>query len=123
MSNEVQGATLTRPIPGVRTSALFSIAVTLTDAGTVTSIAVPDAAVAFRLLPATDIRFAVGEDPEAVATSGAANDPTDIQVDELSVGGIAPADFWEVRYLPPGKSRSLRLLGASGNEVVDVEFF
>ena len=124
MSNEVQGATLIRPIPDVRTGALFSIAVTLSETpGEVTSVAVPDGAVGFRLYPATAVRFAVGEDPEEAATSGDASDPADIQVSELAVGSIAKANAWEVRYLPSGGSRSLRLVGAAGDEVVEVEFF
>jgi len=43
----------------------------------------------------------------------------------LAVGGIVPAASWEARLLEDysGASRSVRLVGATGSEVVTVEFF
>lgn len=119
MASDVQGAELTRPSAGARAGALKSIQATLSTAGTVTTVFVPDSAIGFRLYPGTAVRFAINENPAAIATSSS----TSIATSALAVGGIARASAWEQRYLPPGVSRTLRLIGAAGSEVVDIEFF
>jgi hypothetical protein len=104
-----------------RTGALSSIAITLSATpGTVTSVTIPDTARGVRLNPRSDaIRFAIGEDPAAVATSSA----TTITATALAVGGIAKADQWEVRLLEAGTDRTVRLRSATASVVVDLEVF
>jgi hypothetical protein len=104
-----------------RTGALLSIEITLSGtAGTVTTVTIPDTARGVRLYPRSDaIRFAIGEDPAAVATSSA----TTIAATALAVGGIAKADQWEVRLLEAGTGRTVRLRSATASVVVDLEVF
>jgi len=102
-----------------REGVLTSIRVTLAEAGTVTSIEVPDKARGARMFPAAEIRFAVNENPAAEASSGS----TSISTSALAVGGIAKANEWETRLLQGQIGRTLRLRGAAGSEVVQVEFF
>jgi hypothetical protein len=104
-----------------RTGALLSIEITLSGtAGTVTTVTIPDTARGVRLYPRSDaIRFAIGEDPAAVATSSA----TTIAATALAVGGIAKADQWEVRLLEAGTERTVRLRSATASVVVDLEVF
>jgi hypothetical protein len=104
-----------------RNGALASIEVTLSATpGTVTSVTIPDDARGVRLYPRSNaIRFAVGEDPAAVATSSS----TTIPASTLAVGGIAKADQWEVRLLESGTSRTVRLRSATASVVVDMEVF
>ena len=120
MSDDVRNAQVTRLIADARQGELKSIQVTLSGTpGTITTMSVPDSAVGFRLYPGAAVRFAINENPAAIATSSDAT----IATSALAVGGIARASEWAVRLLPPGATRTLRLYGAAGSEVVDVEFF
>lgn len=105
--------------PNARTGYLFSAEVTLGEAAAVTTIAIPNGVRGFRLFPDAEIGFAVGENPEAPAELTAAT----IAVDDLSVGGAAPASVWSEKSLASGIDRDLRLVGATGGETVYVEFF
>jgi hypothetical protein len=104
-----------------RTGALASIEITLSGTpGTVTTVTIPDTARGVRLYPRSNaIRFAIGEDPAAVATSSAAT----IAATVLAAGGIAKADQWEVRLLEAGTDRTVRLRSATASVVVDLEVF
>jgi hypothetical protein len=104
-----------------RTGALASIEITLSGTpGTVTTVTIPDTARGVRLYPRSNaIRFAIGEDPAAVATSSS----TTIAASALAAGGIAKADTWEVRLLEAGSSRTVRLRSATASVVVDLEVF
>lgn len=104
----------------LRAGAAKSIEVTLNHTpGTVTSIAVPAGAEGVKLYPSADARFAFGEDPAVKATSSDAS----IATTALAAGGIAKASMWEVRLLPGGTGRTLRLLSGTADAVVEVEFF
>ncbi len=98
-----------------------SIEVTMSTAGTVTTITLPDTARGFKLYPRTShIRFAVGNTAiAAVATSSA----TTIASTAFAVGGIAKPDAWEVRLLPSGATRTLSIRSITSSVVVDVEVF
>jgi hypothetical protein len=104
-----------------QTGALASIEITLSATpGTVTTVTIPDTARGIRLYPRSNaIRFAIGEDPAAVATSSS----TTIAASALAVGGIAKADQWEVRLLETGTDRTVRLRSATASVVVDLEAF
>jgi hypothetical protein len=104
-----------------RQGALASIEITLSATpGTVTTVTIPDTARGVRLYPRSNaIRFAIGEDPAAVATSSS----TTIAASALAVGGIAKADQWEVRLLETGTDRTVRLRSATASVVVDLEAF
>jgi hypothetical protein len=104
-----------------RQGALASIEITLSATpGTVTTVTIPDTARGIRLYPRSNaIRFAIGEDPAAVATSSS----TTIAASALAVGGIAKADTWEVRLLEAGSSRTVRLRSTTASVVVDLEVF
>jgi hypothetical protein len=104
-----------------RTGKLFSLSATLSDTpGTVTTITLPDSARGIRLNPTSDdIQFAVGEDPDVLATSS----DTTIAVDTFGVGGIAKGDAWEVRLIEDGTARTLHLASATASVVVTVETF
>lgn len=120
MTNPLNSARWTRNVPNARNGALKSVQVTLNATpGNVTTVSIPDDALSFRLRPGAAIRFAIDEDPtENIAQESGAS----VAVSALSVGGIAIANEWVERYLAPGVSRQLRLIGASGSEVVDLEF-
>jgi hypothetical protein len=104
-----------------RTGALASIEITLSGTpGTVTTVTIPDTARGVRLYPRSNaIRFAIGEDPAAVATSSS----TTIAATALAVGGIAKPDQWEVRLLEAGTGRTVRLRSTTASVVVDLEVF
>lgn len=105
-----------------RSGKVKSIKVTLQAApGTVTSVAVPESARGVRLYPDKQLRFAVDENPAVEATSAAVS----VAESAMAAGGYAAAEEWEVRLLEEynGAARTVRLIGAAGNEVVLVEFF
>ena len=107
--------------PDARTGVLKSIEITLSGTpGTVTTVTIPDTAQGIRLYPRTHhIRFAIGEDPAAVATSSS----TTIAASAFAIGGVAKADAWEVRLLATGTSRTVRLRSITASVVVDMEVF
>ena len=84
---------------------------TLASTSVVESISIPDFARGFRLRPSADVRFAIGEDPVALAG------------ETLVVGNTAYANETETRLLVDGTGRTLRLLGTSAGMTVGVGFF
>jgi hypothetical protein len=114
-------------LPSVNLSAdaiqgqLGSIEITLSGTpGTVTTFTFPDTAQGFNLYPRSNpARFAIGEDPAAVATSSS----TSIAAAALAVGGIAKADQWTTRLIAAGTSRTLRLRSLTASLVIDLEVF
>lgn len=110
-----------RLVPDARIGYLKSIEITLSATpGTVTTVTLPDEAIGFRLNPRSNpCRFAVGEDPAAVATISA----TTIAASTMAVGGIARADAWETRLLDTGQTRTLHLRSATASLVIDLEVF
>jgi hypothetical protein len=118
---EINQAAYVRFAPDARQGELKSIEISLSATpGTVTTVTLPDDIIGFRLYPrSNDCRFALGEDPAAVATSSA----TSIPASGLAVGGIAKADAWETRLIERGQSRTLRLRSATASLVVDLEVF
>lgn len=106
------------------TGAEKSIEITLSGTpGTETTITIPSDAVGFKIYPrSSSVRFAVNASPAAVATD---SDGT-VAATDLAIGGIAKANQWEVRILPPeGQSgtRILKIESATASVVVDFEVF
>lgn len=121
---DLQRASTYTPVgltPDAALGALLSIRVTLSATpGNVTAITLPDVAQGFRLYPASnDIRFAIGEDPAAEATSAS----TPIAAAAFAVGAVAKADTWETRLVAAGASRTLRLRSATASVVVEIGVF
>ena len=100
---------------------LTSIEITLSATpGTVTTVTLPDTARGFTLYPrANPARFAIGEDPAAVAASSS----TTIAAASLAVGGIAKADEWTTRLIAAGTGRTLRLRSLTASLILDLEVF
>ena len=99
----------------------LSIEITLSTAGTVTTVTLPDSAKGFKLYPRTNnVRFSVNNTAAAaVGTSSA----TSIAASALTVGGIAKENAWETRLLPPGTSRTLTIRSVTSSVVCDLETF
>jgi hypothetical protein len=88
---------------------------------TVKTVSLPDWARGFRLTPSDDVRFAVGEDPAALATHAAGDNS--LAVVDFSIGNVAAADLQEVRALPARTGRTLRLASAEASATVLIELF
>jgi len=122
---ELQADVLTMPSVDLSADALNgalkSIEITLSGTpGTITTVTIPDTAHGIRLYPRTNgIRFAIVEDPAAVAKSSS----TTIAAAAFAIGGVAKADTWEVRLLAAGTSRTVRLRSITASVVVDMEVF
>lgn len=104
-----------------------SINITLSTAGTVTTVTLPNEAKGFRVYTATDpLRFAVNETVEAAATSAL----TTIPASAFSTGGDILTGFWDARLLPsPVKTkqsqtpRTLSFRSTADNSVFTLELF
>src|SRR5688500_15787930 len=94
--------------PDAAAGTLLAVSATLSATpGTVKTVTLPDSAQGFRLTPSADVVFAVGEDPEELATHAAGDDS--IAEADFSIGNVAAANVAEVRTLAAGTDRTLRL--------------
>ncbi len=104
-----------------------SIEITLSTAGTVTTLTLPSDAKGFRVYSSTDrIRFSVNNTVEVKATSVL----TTIPASALAVGGIVLPGYWETRLLPSivktkstDPQRTISFSSALDNSVFDLETF
>lgn len=95
------------------------VRVTMGLAGAVHAITLPAGSRGFRLKPVGNpCRFAVDENPGALAASSA----TPVPASAWGVGGWAVADVWEVR-LVESTATEVRLVSETASLVVDVEAF
>jgi hypothetical protein len=97
-----------------------SIQITLSTAGTVTTVNLSNLAKGFRLYPrSSDVRFSVNETVTSVQSSSA----TSIAASSFGQGGIAKSEQWETRLLSSGTGRFLTLISATSSVVVELEVF
>ena len=89
---------------------------------TVTTIAIPDDAVGFRLYPAADIvRWNIDAAP-GVEVELDTTDQTGVASD-MADGGYAQPLMWENRLIEAWSGRVLQLRSATASSVIYVEFF
>ena len=97
-----------------------AVQITLSTAGTVTTVTLPNDARGFKIVPQTNnVYFAVNGTVADLATSSL----TTIPASAFSRNGICYADSMEVRLLPDGTDRTLQLRSPVDSTVLDLEVF
>lgn len=96
--------------------------------GTLTTITLPDDAKGVRLYARSNhVRFAIyPNDAARTLAAVTASSATTFAAASFAVGGIAKADMWETRLLPPFDGQNARILtlrSITASVVVDVEVF
>lgn len=96
--------------------------------GTLTTITLPNDAKGFRLYPrGNHARFAVYQSGSVRELAAVATDTDNtVAASDLAIGGIAKADMWETRLLPPWNGTNDRILtvrSTTASLIVDLEVF